>query len=48
MKQILIDQYLQEGKYKINWEASNFGSGLYFIKLESSNYSETIKSIVIK
>jgi len=48
MKQILFNKILQPGSYKVNWDASNFESGLYFINLKSGNYTETRKCVLIK
>lgn len=48
INQILLNQNLQEGSYEVNWDASNFETGLYFINLKSSNYSETGKCLLIK
>lgn len=48
MKQLLINRHLHPGDYNIIWHAANFESGVYFIKFEANNYSETRKCLLIK
>jgi hypothetical protein len=45
---VLVNQQLQPGTYEVDWEASNFPSGVYYYKLEASSYTETKKMILIK
>jgi len=44
----LVNEYKQAGNYKVDFEASNISSGIYFYKLESANFSATKKMILIK
>ncbi|MEO8514912.1 MAG: T9SS type A sorting domain-containing protein, partial [Ignavibacteria bacterium] len=44
----LINQQLTPGTYEVEWDASNFPSGLYFYQLTSGEYSETKKMILLK
>jgi hypothetical protein len=44
----LVNQQLSPGTYEVEWNASSFPSGVYFYKLESSNFSETKKMVLIK
>ncbi len=44
----LVNEVLQPGSYKIDWDAANFPSGVYFYKLEAGSFSETKKMILIK
>ncbi|HWA06280.1 MAG TPA: T9SS type A sorting domain-containing protein, partial [Ignavibacteria bacterium] len=44
----LVDQQLQPGTYSVEWDASNFPSGLYFYKLTSGNFTESKRMILIK
>jgi hypothetical protein len=46
---------LEPGAYKISWNASNFPSGIYFLKMvtkdsygESESFISTIKMLLIK
>ncbi|MDP8237510.1 MAG: T9SS type A sorting domain-containing protein [Candidatus Hatepunaea meridiana] len=36
---VLVNDYIQAGKYKINWQPINFASGVYFIRLSDENKS---------
>ena len=44
----LINEQLQPGSYSVDWDASNFPSGVYFYKLEAGDYSESKKMVLIK
>ena len=44
----LVSQKLNAGSYNINWNASDFTSGVYFYQLTSQNYIETKKMMLIK
>ncbi len=46
--QVLVNQLLQPGTYEADWDASAFPSGVYYYRLETQNYSETKKMILIK
>lgn len=45
---ILANENLTAGTYSVNWDASNFPSGIYFYRLEGSDFAETKKMILIK
>jgi len=44
----LVSQELKTGAYEVDWNASNFQSGIYFYKLETNNFTETRKMILLK
>jgi hypothetical protein len=44
----LVNQQMQPGGYSIDWDASNYPSGAYFYKIESGNYSESKRMVLIK
>jgi len=46
--QVLVNQQLQPGTYSVDWDASAFPSGIYYYRLETQNYSETKKMVLIK
>ncbi len=46
--QTLISEELSAGNYKYDWNAINLPSGIYFYKLQSENFIETKKMILIK
>jgi hypothetical protein len=44
----LLDSYINPGNYKVNFDASNFASGLYFYTLKSEFITYTKKMLLIK
>ncbi|HEY3250985.1 MAG TPA: T9SS type A sorting domain-containing protein, partial [Ignavibacteria bacterium] len=44
----LVNEKLTSGAYEVDWNASNFASGVYFYKLTSDIYSETKKMVLTK
>ena len=44
----LVNQKLNAGSYKIDWNGSNYSSGVYFYKLETSDFVQTKKMILLK
>ena len=46
--QVLETKEFTEGNHSYTWDASNYGSGIYFYKLQSDTYSEVKKMIMIK
>ncbi len=44
----LVSQEITAGKYEVEWNAVNYPSGVYYYKLNSDNYSETKKMVLIK
>jgi len=45
---VLVNGIKSAGKYEIEWDASEYPSGIYFYKLESNSLSETKKMALIK
>jgi len=45
---IVLDEHLKAGTYSVDWNANNFPSGIYFYKLQTDNYTETKKMVLIK
>ena len=45
---ILVDQRQLEGQYEIEFDASNYASGIYFYKFEVNGFSDTKKMIILK
>ncbi|MCE1163852.1 MAG: T9SS type A sorting domain-containing protein [Bacteroidetes bacterium] len=43
-----VNQYLQPGTYEYSWNASQYASGIYFYVLESNDYREVRKAVLIK
>lgn len=44
----LVNEELTPGIYEYNFDASNLSSGVYYYKLQSGNYSETKKMILMR
>lgn len=44
----LIKQKLDAGSYEINWDAANYPSGIYFYRIETRNFINTKKMVLIK
>ncbi|HEX2788590.1 MAG TPA: T9SS type A sorting domain-containing protein [Ignavibacteria bacterium] len=44
----LVNQNLNAGTYKVQWDASEYSSGVYYYKLETEKFSETKKLLLIK
>ena len=43
---VLINESLSPGRYEVNWNASNYASGIYFYKIIASEFSQTNKMIL--
>lgn len=48
MMAILVKEELKPGIYEVDWDASHRASGVYYYKLESENYTETKKMVLLK
>lgn len=46
--QVLVNQSLQPGTYEVDWDASNYPSGVYFYELASGNFTQTKKMVLLK
>jgi Secretion system C-terminal sorting domain len=44
----LLNEQLHPGSYSVDWDASNYPSGVYFYKLEAGVYIQTKKMVLIK
>jgi photosystem II stability/assembly factor-like uncharacterized protein len=45
---ILVNEKLSAGSYETEWGGSGYQSGVYFYKIETKDYSETKKMLLIK
>lgn len=45
---VLVNENLTPGTYEINWNASKYSSGVYFYSLETKDFSQTKKMMLIK
>jgi hypothetical protein len=44
----LVNQQLQPGTYEVDWDATNYPSGVYFYTINTAEFKETKKMILIK
>ncbi|RPI17296.1 MAG: T9SS C-terminal target domain-containing protein [Ignavibacteriae bacterium] len=44
----LVNEKLNPGTYEVEWNASNYPSGVYFYRLVSGNFADTKKLILVK
>ncbi len=44
----LVNADMKPGSYSVDWNASNISSGVYFYKLETAQFSDVKKMIVVK
>ena len=44
----IVDEYEPAGSYEVEWDASNYPSGVYFYQLKADYYIETRKMILLK
>lgn len=44
----LVNEQLKPGVYEIDWDASNYASGVYFYSLATDEFSETKRMVLIK
>jgi N-acetylneuraminic acid mutarotase len=45
---VLVNEKLNPGTYKAEWNASSFPSGVYFYRLSAADFSQTKKMVLIK
>ena len=48
VESVLKNEYLQVGNYNFSWDAGKNPSGLYFVKLESKNFTSVKKALFLK
>ncbi|HEY5536099.1 MAG TPA: T9SS type A sorting domain-containing protein [Ignavibacteria bacterium] len=44
----LVNENLNAGSYSVNWSASNYGSGVYFYRLETESFIDTKRMVIVK
>jgi len=44
----LVDHSSSAGKYSLVWDASEYASGLYFLRLDAPNFTQTRKLLLVK
>jgi hypothetical protein len=43
-----VNEYIQPGTYQIQWNAENYPSGVYFYKIQTDDFTETKRMILLK
>lgn len=46
--QTLVNDYLQPGTYSVTFDGSAFSSGIYFYKIQSGDFTDTKKMVLVK
>jgi hypothetical protein len=44
----IVNEQLQPGTYEVEWDASNFSSGIYYYKLIAGSFTATRKMVLVK
>jgi len=44
----LVNEGLQPGTYEVEWNATNFASGIYFYRLETGDFTQIKKMVLLK
>jgi photosystem II stability/assembly factor-like uncharacterized protein len=46
--EVLVNGTLKAGSFSLNWDASNFTSGVYLYRITAGNFAETRKMVLVK
>ena len=46
--EVILNDFVYPGTYSINWDASNYSTGMYLLVVTNGNYSETKKLMLVK
>jgi hypothetical protein len=44
----LVNEKFNPGVYEVKWDATDYSSGIYFYRLEASDFADTKKMVIIK
>jgi hypothetical protein len=44
----LVNEEKSAGNYQVQWNASNFPSGIYLYKLQAGNYTQVKRLLLLK
>ena len=46
--EVILNDFIYPGTYSINWDASDYSTGMYLLVATNGNYSETKKLMLVK
>lgn len=46
--ELIVNQELTSGKYSVDWNATNYSSGIYFYRITAGSFTDTKKMILVK
>jgi hypothetical protein len=46
--EVLVNEFLEAGNFKTNWNAASYSSGIYFYRMETSSFVQVKKMILMK
>ncbi|MBT3519513.1 MAG: T9SS type A sorting domain-containing protein, partial [Candidatus Marinimicrobia bacterium] len=46
--EILLKDFIESGQHEIQWDASTYSSGIFFISLTANGQTKTVKSVLVK
>jgi hypothetical protein len=46
--EVLVNDVVPAGTYKLNWDASRFASGVYFYRMDAGSFVKTQKMVLLK
>ena len=44
----LVNEKLNPGMYEVEWDGSNFASGVYFYRIKAGNFISTDRMVLLK
>ena len=44
----LVDTYQEAGRYSVEWDGTNYPSGIYIAQISNGNYFKTVKMLLVK
>ena len=44
----LVNRQMEAGSYEINWNGSEYASGVYFYKIETKDFTKVMRMVLIK
>lgn len=46
--EVLVNNQLNAGSYRIDWNASKYASGIYFYRITTSEFTDIKKMVLVK